>query len=453
MIITAAFLAGLYEIGPDMQLKDSMTGELANVPSGCISIYACGITPYSSAHVGHARTYAVFDLLASALSVQGQNVRLVRNITDIDDKIIAAAKTAGVTWQDLGNKYSAENRQLMRRTGIKVPEEPKASDFLPAIFFIISDLLEKGHAYISPTGDVLYRVSSFKGPLLMKHKEGSLRSDQGDSRVSHDGKEDLRDFALWKLVDYAEPGFASPWGYGRPGWHVECSAMIYALFDGSVTIHGGGVDLKFPHHQAEIMQSEPVVGRPLADIWMHNGSVLSDGQKMSKSLNNFVTWEEALRQADTRVPGLGGDLLRLSLLQAHWQKPLDWASRLLDQTKTDLLQLTSKLEGVTPKPEDLHPFLEQLNANLNTPAAFVWLKMKAKAGESSLVAAALQFLGVDVQRWAAIPRSASVSMSPEEVAQLQAERNEARLAKNWPLADSIRLRLVTAGVSVKDSVA
>lgn len=439
-------------MGFDMQLKDSLSGELRPVSPHHVSIYACGITPYSSAHVGHARTYVVFDLLAKVLQAQGHEVSLVRNVTDIDDKIIAAAAREGVSWHELSQRYARENRMLMVKTGLAIPREPHASLFLEDIFKLTQALLDKGHAYVAGSGDVLYRVASFQGPLLMPHKEGSLRSEQGNTRVDAAGKEDLRDFALWKRVDAAEVGFESPWGWGRPGWHIECSAMISSLFGGSVTIHGGGVDLKFPHHQAEIMQSEPVFGRPLADIWMHNGSVLSDGQKMSKSLGNFVTWQHALDQASALVPGLGADLLRVSLLQAHWQKPLDWSDSLLHSTKAELLHLVQGLETVQGEPSYLQPFLAQLSANLNTPAALVWLWAQHKAGRYALVRSALEFLGVDVQGWLAFREPALVD-NAELIAQLQAERAQARQNKDWARSDALREQLRELGAAVQDTPA
>ena len=228
--------------------------------------------------------------------------------------------------------------------------------------------------------------------------------------------------------------------------------MIIALFGGSVTIHGGGVDLKFPHHQAEIMQSEPVFGRPLADIWMHNGSVLSDGQKMSKSLGNFVTWQDALDTANSLVPGLGPDLLRMALLQAHWQKPLDWSSKLLQDTKAELLQLTKGLDGVltTVADGDGNEFLAQLSANLNTPGAFVWLRQQHKAGRRMEVAAGLKFLGLDVARWSEFVEPVVTTLSEEEAAELNARRQQARADKNWALADELRNQLREHGVDVKD---
>lgn len=434
-----------------MLLKDSLSGELRPVLPHQVSIYACGITPYSSAHVGHARTYVVFDLLAKALEAEGHEVILVRNVTDIDDKIIAAAKREGVAWSDISRRYSRENRMLMVKTGLEIPREPHASQFNREIFQLTLALIDKGYAYVSETGDVLYRVSAFKGALLMEHKEGALRSEQGDARVSTAGKEDLRDFTLWKLVPDEEFGFQSPWGRGRPGWHIECSAMINALFEGSVTIHGGGVDLKFPHHQAEIMQSEPISGKPLADIWMHNGSVLSDGQKMSKSLGNFVTWQAALDSADALVPGLGADLLRTSMLRAHWQKPLDWSDSLLATTKAELIALTKGLDGVAAG--DLKPFLEQLSANLNTPNAFVWLRQQHKAGNLGEVVAGLTFLGLNVNAWALFEEPQHVSLDEEAFASLVAQRDEARAAKDWVRADELRELMRQHGAKVQDGAA
>ncbi|KWT98259.1 Cysteinyl-tRNA synthetase [Variovorax sp. WDL1] len=432
-----------------MHLKDSLSGALKRVEPTDVSIYACGITPYSSAHVGHARTYVVFDLLKRVLTAQGHRVRLVRNITDIDDKIINTAKTAGVAWHELSDKYAEENRQLMRATGLDVPEEPKASEYLADMFWLMKQLIGLGLAYVASTGDVLYRVSAYDGALLMPHKEGALRSEQGATRVSTDGKEDLRDFALWKTTSRDEPGFESPWGWGRPGWHIECSAMIRALFGGSVTIHGGGVDLKFPHHQAEMMQSEPVFGRPLAEIWMHNGSVLSDGRKMSKSEGNFVTWQAALDSAEALAPGLGGQLLSFALVQAHWQKPLDWNDKLLASTHADVLQLTQDLAGVVPGTADA--LIEVLADNLNAPAGSFWLKQELKGGTPARLAAGLHFFGIDVDAWARLPRSAAVSLSHTDIDDLQSQRQQARAAKNWALADEIRQRLNAHGVAVSDA--
>ena len=434
-----------------MQLKDSLSGALKRVEPTDVSIYACGITPHSSSHVGHARTYVVFDLLKRVLAAQGHRVRLVRNITDIDDKIINASKAAGVAWHELSDKYAEENRQLMRATGLDVPEEPKASEYLSDMFWLMEQLIGLGLAYVASTGDVLYRVRAYDGSLLMPHKEGALRSELGASRVNSDGKEDLRDFALWKSASRDEPGFESPWGWGRPGWHIECSAMIRSLFGGNVTIHGGGVDLKFPHHQAEMMQSEPVFGRPLADIWMHNGSVLSEGRKMSKSEGNFFIWQAALDSAEALAPGLGGQLLRFALVQAHWQKPLDWTEKLLATTHTDLLQLTENLADVVPSSAE--GLIETLADNLNVPAGVFWLKQELKGGSLARLAAGLHFLGIDADAWARLPRKAEITLSQAEVDELQMRRHRARAEKDWELADALRQQLQHHGVVVQDAPA
>lgn len=433
-----------------MKLKDSLTGLLKPVSVPHVTIYACGITPYSNAHVGHARTYVVFDLLAQVLRAQGHTVELARNITDIDDKIIAAAEKDGKSWHEIAAFYAQENRELMLATGLAVPLEPKASEHLPQIFELIRSLIELGLAYVSNSGDVLYRVSAYRGQLLMPHKEGALRSEAGQGRVVDDSKEDARDFALWKTMSTGAVGFSSPWGWGRPGWHVECSAMIGSIFGGSVSIHGGGVDLKFPHHQAEIMQSEPVFKAPLADVWMHNGSVLSDGQKMSKSLNNFVTWQSALDKAEALAPGLGGELLRISLLQAHWQKPLDWTEALLETTRDELIVLSQgaeRTDGTTRQDNEL--FLNQLSNNLNTPAAWVWLRAQLTGELYAGLKAGLRFLGVDTKAWAEL-KSAVTAESAIEIARLQGLRDTARSAKDWNLADQIRDQIRALGAEVQD---
>lgn len=433
-----------------MKLKDSLSGQLLPVLPSHVTIYACGITPYSSAHVGHARTYVVFDLLAKALRAQGHSVELARNITDIDDKIIAAAQSQGVEWRALAEHYAQENRELMAATGVQLPLEPRASEHLPQIFELIRALLERGLAYVGTGGDVLYRVSAYEGQKLMEHKEGSLRSQAGQGRVSDAGKDDTRDFALWKGMPADAPGFDSPWGWGRPGWHIECSAMIGELFGGSVTIHGGGVDLKFPHHQSEIMQSEPVFGKPLADIWMHNGSVLSAGQKMSKSLGNFVTWQSALDKAEALAPGLGGELLRVALLQSHWQKPLDWTDELLAQVKDELVYLAQGAVASDAAAErDTGLFLAQLSNNLNTPAAWVWLRAQRKAEHFDGLRGALEFLGVNVPAWAAL-RDTRGGSERDQVDALMAQREQARRDKDWAKADALREQIRALGTEVQD---
>lgn len=424
-----------------MQLKDSLSNQKIELKEKDISIYACGITPYSSAHVGHARTYVFFDFLAKVLRLQGKSVRLVRNITDIDDKIINAAQLQGIQWHELSDKYAQENTNLMVQTGLQVPEQPKASDYLPEIFKLIKSLIDLDLAYVASNSDVLYKVSAYNGQLLMQHKEGSLLSEQGQSRVSSDEKLDSRDFALWKSMPKDAVGFDSPWGWGRPGWHIECSAMINALFGGSVTIHGGGVDLKFPHHQSEIMQSEPVNKKPLAQVWIHNGSVLSAGQKMSKSLGNFVLWQDALDQANAVAPGLGSDLLRYTMLQTHWQKPLDWSQYLLETNKIALFKIfksiPKNIEGFVTQ-EGLSIVLKELENNFNTPGLFVWIQKQAQLKKFELIASAFSILGFDLQLWHKAANTVEISKEHLELIVL---KERYRSEKNWSKADEVRALL------------
>jgi cysteinyl-tRNA synthetase len=285
--------------------------------------------------------------------------------------------------------------------------------------------------------------------MLIRHQEGSLNSERGESRVETDGKEDFRDFALWKTAKASEVGFDSPWGWGRPGWHIECSAMIDRIFGGSVTIHGGGTDLKFPHHQSEIMQSEPITGRPLADVWMHNGSVLSNGQKMSKSVGNFVTWRAALDKAESLAPGLGSDLLRMTLLQTHWQKPLDWSDSALLLTRGHLMTLTKGLNGVLPA--NSGRYVSELYDNLNTPQALAWLHQRSADGHFADVVEGLLFLGVNVDAWSSFIVKSELTLSSDYVAELHTKREIARSSGDWTQADAIRKLLLDGGVSLSDA--
>lgn len=433
-----------------MFLHDSLSNDTRLIEPSNVSIYACGITPYSDAHVGHARTYVVFDFLAKTLRSLGHDVRLVRNITDIDDKIIAVAKKDNVHWSVVSDKYAQKNRQLMLATGLDIPEEPRASAHMSQIFDVIGRLIQLGLAYVASTGDVLYRVDAYNGALLVEHQEGALRSQQGQSRVSGEGKEDVRDFALWKTVDSLEPGFLSPWGWGRPGWHIECTAMIGALFQGHVTIHGGGTDLKFPHHQSEIMQSEPVFGVSVADVWMHNGSVLSNGVKMSKSLGNVVGWQQALDYANQRAPGLGSDVLRYALLKSHWRQPFDWTDAVLDQAVQELLVLSQRALGSTGRSDTT--FSQQLTKNFNTPQALGWLHSAGKNGLGATVVDGMSLLGISAVAWMqyASALGQTVGLLPQEVERLHQERALAREQKNWARADEIRAHLQAHGALIQD---
>ena len=419
-----------------------------------VSFYACGITPYAPAHLGHARSFVVFDFMARWLTEQGYRVRLIRNVTDIDDKIIKAAQEKGVNWHTFSHQQASVNRQWMTRLGVLDYEEPYASDYIAEIQDLIQKLLDKQHAYVSDvTGDVLFDVSSFAGAALMPHKEGSLLSE---NRVSAEGKRSAQDFVLWKPAKPDEPSWNSPWGLGRPGWHIECSAMIQSLLGDTVHYHGGGVDLKFPHHQAEIQQSEAAYDRPLAHRWVHHGSVRDkDGKKMSKSLGNYVELEDAWKDAELIAPGWGGVIVRFALLSSLWTRPLDWDGRLLKTAWSNVQTWMKASRTSKAEPELASELIEVLNDNLNTPKAFAILHQWAQQTEagthdySGAIRYGLEVLGItqaDVERF----NNPMVQQWSDEVLGLVEKRKALRLQKQWQQADEIRDTLRQLGYEVKD---
>lgn len=420
-----------------------------------LSFYACGITPYDSAHIGHARSFVVFDAMAAVLRHAGYQVNLVRNITDIDDKILAAAQRSGEDWHALAHRFAAQNRALLAQLGVVGYEEPSASEHVGDIVALVQRLEEKGHAYQNPvTGDVLFEVASFQGAPLMPHRSEDLIR-HGAHRVNHAGKRSPVDFVLWKASKPGEPSWPSPWGEGRPGWHIECSAMIERRFGATVDYHGGGTDLRFPHHQAEIQQSEAAFDRPLAHRWVHHGAVRDEkGQKMSKSLGNYVSLEEGLAQAEAVLPGAGGAVLRLALLSSLWTKPLDWSPSLLDQAAHRLQGWVAAAGTHEADPTAAQSVMEALSNNLNTPLAFSALEaLAAKAEKGNVraargVAASLGFLGVPMSALQAL-RSAPDEL-PEEVERLIQERHRWRQERQWEKADGVRQKLEDLGYRVED---
>ena len=442
--------------GASIRLQDSLSGETRSLqiePGQTVSVYACGITPYSDAHIGHARSYVAYDVLARTLEQLGARPLVARNITDIDDKIIAAAAGAGVHWQSLSGGFAEKTRKLMSATGVRLPLEPKASEHLPEIFDLASKLIGLGYAYLAPNGDVYYRTRAYSGPALVGHNPSDLLSASGKGRVAAEGKEDPSDFALWKSMPPGQVAFESPFGPGRPGWHIECSAMISKLFGGQADIHGGGTDLKFPHHQCEIMQSEPVHQKPLAKIWTHNGSVLSDGVKMSKSLGNYVPWSLALDQAEQAAPGNGGTLLRAALLSAHWQKPMDWKPQILDGAM-GLLRVIERAKILGADPAAVahakQTVAGDLALNLNVPMAFSRLRSAKRPADAAALGIALSEI-LHLPLGAPLPKSGPKDPSENpEAAKLQQEREKARANGDFALADELRRRLSEMGYATSD---
>ena len=327
-----------------IQLHNSLTGRkepLETIEPGKVRMYVCGVTTYDLCHIGHARCYVVFDVVARYLDWRGLEVTLVRNITDIDDKIIERAARNGESMEQLTARFIDAMYQDFDALGIARPDlEPRATEHMDEILDMIRILLDKGHAYRAGNGDVYYRVASFPtyGKLSGKRPE-DLRAG---ARVDVDqAKEDPLDFVLWKAAKPGEPQWDSPWGAGRPGWHIECSAMSTRALGNEFDIHGGGMDLKFPHHENEIAQSCAATGAGFAHYWMHNGFVRVDKEKMSKSLDNFFTIREVLEVYP-------GEVIRYFVLSSHYRSPLNYTEENLDHARAALDRLYTALRGVTP---------------------------------------------------------------------------------------------------------
>ena len=476
------------------------------VPKGeMVNIYACGITPYSASHIGHARSFVVFDAFAKSLRALGWPANLVRNITDIDDKIIQAAKDQNTTWDVLSNHFAGLNRQLFEKLGVSQTVEPKVSEFIPEIQSFIQNLIDKGHAYQTPLGNVYFAVASFNPTDLMHQHASSLKTASGEGRVNLEDKRAPEDFALWKHADHA-PHWESPWGSGRPGWHIECSAMIEATFKGPIHIHGGGIDLRFPHHQCEAHQSEAYLGKPLANHWVHHGSVLREGQKMSKSIGNVIGAQELLDEAEALLPGRGGVVVRFALLSTHWQKPLDWSDRVLPRAvkavsllekaiqtqlqkesvnQVNINQIKKDKKDVFDSMDDsveLKPFFEALADNFNTPTALGWLVsygknlgkdpiqnisqisasdlnqdpvFNSKSPQIFNLAAlqeGLKSLGFDevLWPWAFVLQTPIIQNIPSAVLELFEQRENARKTHDFKTSDLLRAQLNELGWQVED---
>jgi cysteinyl-tRNA synthetase len=428
---------------------------------GPISFYACGITPYSPAHIGHARSFVVFDLMREVLRDHGFDVVLVRNVTDIDDKIIQAAKEQGRHWKEFSHAHAKDNRDGLARLGVVDYEEPHASEHIGEIQSLIQILLDKEHAYVSHNGDVLFDVGSFQGAALMPHQAEDLLVGGNNDRVDHSGKRAAADFVLWKPAKPGEPSWESPWGAGRPGWHIECSAMVEKRFGATLDYHGGGTDLRFPHHQAEIQQSEAAFDRPLAHRWVHHGSVRDkDGKKMSKSLGNYVELTQALDQADQMLPGAGGAVLRLALLSALWTKPLDWKDEVLLRQSADALIFWSQAAGEAhPDKDAAQGVRDALGDNLNTPKAFAQMHILAEAARkgdptsASALAYGLSLLGIPEQALIlarSFDSAVKTDEAPEHIRSLLDKRQQYRQDRQWQQADAARQEIEALGYVVED---
>ena len=424
--------------------------------AGKVGMYVCGMTVYDYCHLGHARVMVFFDVVARHLRALGYELTYVRNITDVDDKIINRAAAEGKSLREITDFYIRAMHEDEAALLCQRPDlEPRATEALPAMQALIADLLAKGHAYQTPAGDVYFSVASFPGYGKLSHQ--SIEQLVQNTRVEfNDQKRDQLDFALWKRAGADEPAWPSPWGDGRPGWHLECSAMSRASLGERFDIHGGGLDLKFPHHECEIAQSEGSCGHQTVNYWLHNNFVTIDGVKMSKSLGNYHTIRDLLRDHD-------GELIRLLVLMTNYRGMLDYSAEGLANAKKARQRLYAALaKGPAAGPLDAAAeadFINAMNDDFNTTRALAVLfelSRRINGGETTL-APTLRTLGGRLGLLQRDPAevltvaAGADSVSAEEIEALITERQAAKAARDFGRADAIRAGLLARGVILKDT--
>lgn len=450
-----------------MKIFNSMTGkkeELNPLTPGQFNIYACGPTVYNYVHIGNARPLIVFDTLRRYLEYRGYKVNFVQNFTDVDDKMIRVAAEEGITVKELGDRFIDEYFKDAQALNVRPATiHPKATEHIGEIIALVQKLIDKGHAY-ELNGDVYFDTQSFPGYGKLSGQD--LSELELGARIDiNESKKNPMDFALWKAQKDGEIAWDSPWGKGRPGWHIECSAMSMKYLGDTLDIHGGGQDLKFPHHENEVAQSEAATGKPFANYWMHNGYINIDNKKMSKSAGNFFTVRDILKE-------FRGNAVRLFMLSAHYANPINFLRELLQQSETAydrILNCRENLEFVMANPKDnavqVAPAIAALNEkfnaamddDLNTADAiggiFEYVKeintlfsdggraQDAKAAKDAMDAL-LDVLGI-------LP--AEESEIPNEVMELAEKRQAARAEKNWAEADRLRDEINSLGYELKDT--
>jgi len=431
------------------------------IVAGKVSMYVCGMTVYDFCHLGHARVMVVFDMVSRWLRASGYDVTYVRNITDIDDKIIKRANENNESIAQLTQRFINAMDEDAAKLGVIRPDiEPKATEFVDGMLGMIAALVDKGFAYPAANGDVFYAVNKFAGYGKLSGK--SLEDLRAGERVEVDSfKRDPMDFVLWKAAKPGEPSWDSPWGKGRPGWHIECSAMSSHHLGQHFDIHGGGQDLQFPHHENEIAQSEAAHshdGKPcqMVNYWMHNGFVRVDDEKMSKSLGNFFTIRTVLEKYDAEV-------VRFFILRAHYRSPLNYSDQHLDDAKTALTRLYTALRGAEPVDADVdwqHPqairFKEAMDDDFNTPEALAVLFDLANEVNRTKEVATLYLLKGLAGVLGLLQRKPDEFLQGEADSALDVEgliqaRLTAKKNKNFAEADAIRKQLAEAGIVLEDT--
>lgn len=434
------------------------------IEPGKVRMYVCGMTIYDYCHIGHARMMMAFDVIYRWLKVSGYDVNYVRNITDIDDKIIKRAVENNETLAELTTRFARYMDEDTGALGILPPDHsPRATEYVPQMLSIIELLEQKDLAYQGDDGDVNYAVRNFPGYGKLSGK--SLDDLRAGERVDiNTGKRDPLDFVLWKASKESEPDevkWQSKWGSGRPGWHIECSAMACAMLGERFDIHGGGADLQFPHHENEIAQSEGAFGGPMVNYWIHNGFVRVDNEKMSKSLGNFFTIRDVLKKYDAEV-------IRFFILRAHYRSPLNYSDAHLDDARTALTRLYTALAEVDAGAagavdwDEAHAlrFRDAMDDDFNTPMALAELfdlasslnktKSVREAAQLKALAAVLGLLERAPQDFLRAGGSEQGSVDEAAVEQLIADRAAAKKARDFASSDRIRAELLTSGIVLED---
>ncbi|WP_369788811.1 cysteine--tRNA ligase [Rouxiella sp. WC2420] len=439
--------------------------EFKPIHAGKIGMYVCGITVYDLCHIGHGRTFVSFDVVARYLRFLGYSLKYVRNITDIDDKIIKRAAENVEGFNDLTDRMIAEMHADFDSLGILPPDlEPRATHHIPEIVEIVQQLIDRDHAYVAVNGDVMFSVASDPNYGLLSRQD--LDQLQAGARVEvADVKRNPMDFVLWKMSKEGEPSWNSPWGNGRPGWHIECSAMNCKQLGSHFDIHGGGSDLMFPHHENEIAQSTCAHDGPYVNTWMHSGMVMIDREKMSKSLDNFFTVRDVLKYYDA-------ESVRYFLMSGHYRSQLNYSEENLKLARTSMERLYTALRGTdaNAKPaggEEFEArFRSAMDDDFNTPEAYSVLfdmardinrlkseNLQAASGLAAELRRLAGVLGLLTQDPEQFLQSGAQADDNDEVAEIETlikQRKDARASKDWALADQARDRLNEMGIVLED---
>ena len=429
------------------------------IREGEVSMYVCGMTVYDNCHLGHARAMIAFDILFKYLENQGYKVKFIRNITDVDDKIIERAIHNNESIDDLTQRTIASMHEDFAQLGLALPTiEPRATDYIPGMIEMIEDLIIKGNAYHSSGGDVFFAVRTF--PEYGKLSNKNIDDLNPGARIAEDdSKRDSLDFVLWKSAKEGEPSWDSPWGQGRPGWHIECSVMSFQNLGKHFDIHGGGPDLLFPHHENEIAQSECASGCKFANYWLHSGLLKINGEKMSKSLGNFAMLKDLFVSYHPEV-------LRYYLISSHYRSSLNFDPESLNQARSALARLYQALGSIEGESNELdqnmmNQFSLVMDDDLNTPEALSLLFQLAKSINSSSDPIQKMKYGATLKELSGVlgllqddPKTFfqfGATLSDEEIDQQIALRNVARDEKDFQTADKIRDSLIEQGIILDDS--